>query len=52
VTVVPVPNNPATGQPFPYQYDAEAAAATLDVPPVGNLTPRQDGKRYVIQIKK
>jgi hypothetical protein len=52
VIIVPVPKNPATGQPFPYSLDAANAAATLDVPAVGNLSPRQDGKRYVIKLRK
>lgn len=51
VTIVPVPINPATGQPFPYQLDAARGTATLDVPPVGGLTPRQDAKRYVIRLR-
>ena len=51
VTVVPAPNNPATGQPFVYTLDAAAGTATLDVPPLGNMTPQQDGKRYVIRLK-
>ena len=48
VTIVPVPKNPATGQPFPYQYDAATSAATLDLPAIGNT---RDGKRYVIKLK-
>jgi len=51
VTIVPVPRNPATGEPFPYSFDAATGAAKLDVPPVGNLTPQHDGKRYVIKLK-
>lgn len=51
VTIVPVPDNPATGQPFPYTLDASANQATLEVAPVGGLTPQQDGKRYVIKLK-
>ena len=51
VTIVPVPANPATGQPFPYNFDAAANQATLEVAPTGDLTPQQDGKRYVIRLK-
>ena len=51
VTIVPPPFNPATGQPFPYSYDAATGAATLDLPPLGELTPQQDGKRYVLRLK-
>jgi hypothetical protein len=51
VTIVPVPNNPATGQPFPYQYDAAQGAATLDVPPMGERPASHDGKRYVIKLE-
>jgi hypothetical protein len=50
VTVVPVPNNPATGEPFEYSLDAETGEATLEMPPIGRLPPRQDGKRYVIRL--
>ncbi len=51
VTIVPVPKNPATGQPFTYTLDTAAGAAAIDVPPLGGLTPQQDGKRYVIRLK-
>jgi hypothetical protein len=51
ITIVPVPANPATGQPFPYTLDAAANQATLEVAPIGSLTPQQDGKRYVIKLK-
>jgi hypothetical protein len=51
VTIVPVPLNPATGQPFPYTLDAAANQATLEVAPIGASTPQQDGKRYVIKLK-
>ncbi|MEX2173391.1 MAG: hypothetical protein WD872_03455 [Pirellulaceae bacterium] len=52
VTVVPVPENPATNQPFAYAYDAAAGTATLEVPPIGGLPPQHDAKRYVIRLKK
>jgi hypothetical protein len=48
VTIVPVPKNPATGQPFPYQYDAVSGAAALEAPGINNA---RDGKRYVIRMK-
>jgi hypothetical protein len=51
VTIVPVPNNPATGQPFPYRYDAAKGEATLDVPPAGGRPASHDGKRYVITLE-
>ncbi len=51
VTIVPASDNPATGQPFAYSLDAATGTATLDVPPLGKLTPQQDGKRYVIRLK-
>jgi hypothetical protein len=50
VTIVPVPQNPATGQPFAYSLNA-AGFGTLDVPAIGNQTPQQDGKRFVIKLK-
>jgi hypothetical protein len=50
VTIVPVPQNPATGQPFAYSLNA-SGFGTLDVPAIGNQTPQQDGKRYVIKRK-
>jgi hypothetical protein len=52
ITAVPVPNNPATGQPFSYQLDSTAGTATLEVPTMVPFQPRQDGKRYTIRITK
>jgi hypothetical protein len=51
IALVPVPNNPATGQPFPYKLDAATGAATLDVPAIEGQQPRQSGKHYVIRVK-
>jgi len=51
VTVVPVPLNPATGEPFPYKLDAATNTATLEVPTNPGLQPRFDGKRYVIGLE-
>jgi hypothetical protein len=51
ITIVPVPLNPATGQPFAYSFDATAQRATLEYPPTGNLPARHDAKRYVIRLK-
>jgi len=51
VTIVPVPQNPATGEPFSYSLDAATGTATLEVPPLANMTPQHDGKRYVIKLK-
>jgi hypothetical protein len=50
VAIVPVPVNPATGQPFPYSYDASAKTGTLEIPPMPNMPARHDGKRYVIGL--
>lgn len=50
VDIVPVPANPATGQPFPYSYDATAKTATLEIPAMPNFPARHDGKRYVIRL--
>ena len=51
INIVPVPLNPATGQPFAYKLDAAAGTATLEYPPMGNLPARHDAKRYVIRLK-
>jgi hypothetical protein len=51
IEIVPVPLNPATGQPFVYSLDAAAGAATLEFPAAGNLPARHDAKRYVIRLK-
>lgn len=52
VTIVPVPDNPATSQPFPYKFDAATNTATLEVPAIAPLPPRHDAKRYVIRLEK
>jgi hypothetical protein len=52
VTVVPAAKNPTTGEPFSYRLDPASGVATLDVPPAGGLTPKADGKRYVLRLKK
>ena len=52
ITIVPVPNNPATGQPFAYKLDAATGTATLEFPAVANQQPRHDAKRYVIRLQK
>jgi hypothetical protein len=49
VTVVPVPMNPATGQPFPYQLDAATGTATLEAP---HVEAPQEARRYVIRLRK
>jgi hypothetical protein len=51
VTIVPVPDNPATKEPFPYQFDAKNNTATLDVPANPGLQPRNDAKRYVLRLE-
>jgi hypothetical protein len=50
VAIVPVPVNPATGQPFPYSYDASTKTGTLEIPPMPNMPARHDGKRYVLEL--
>ncbi|MCU0878865.1 MAG: hypothetical protein MUF06_13865 [Pirellulaceae bacterium] len=50
VAVVPVPANPATGQPFSYSYDASAKNATLEIPQMHNMPARHDARRYVIEL--
>ena len=53
VTVVPVPPNPMSGQPFAYRLDAATGAATLDLPaPPGYERLQGHAKRYVIRLKK
>jgi len=49
VTVVPVPSNPATGQPFPYKLDPATGTATLDAP---QIEAPQEARRYVIRLRK
>jgi hypothetical protein len=52
ITIVPVPPNPATGQPFAYKLDAAAGAATLDVDPSAGRQARYEGKHYVLKLRK
>jgi len=53
VTIVPVPENPASGEAFPYQYDAASGTATLDLPRIfGGPASRRDAVRYVIRLRK
>jgi hypothetical protein len=50
ITVVPVPPNPITRQPFPYELlDSEAV---LEIPILGDETPRSISKRYVLSLDK
>jgi hypothetical protein len=51
ITLVPVPNNPATGQPFPYKLDAASGTATLDVPAIEGQQPRHTGKHYILRVR-
>jgi hypothetical protein len=51
ITIVPAPNNPATGQSFPYRLDAATGTATLEVPAIEGQQPRHSGKRYVLRVK-
>jgi hypothetical protein len=50
VSIAYVPDNPATGQPFPYQVDAEGVA-TLEIPTLAGHQPRHDGRRYILRLK-
>jgi hypothetical protein len=52
VTIVPVPADAASGQPFGYQLDAASGTATLDAPPIAGWPARGVAKRYVIQLEK
>ena len=52
VSVVPIPVNPATGDSFPYSFDAATDTATLDVPPSEAQRARHEGKHYVIRLRK
>jgi hypothetical protein len=52
VSIVPVPVNPATGEAFPYSFDAATKTATLDVPPSAGRQARHEGKHYVIRLRK
>jgi hypothetical protein len=49
ITVVPVPTNPATGQPFPYKLDAASGTATLEAP---QIEAPQEARQYVIRLRK
>jgi hypothetical protein len=48
VTIVPVPLNPATDKPFPYELKAGVATLTV-LPPAGR--PAGDGRKYIIQME-
>ncbi len=51
VTVVPVPNDPLTGQPFAYKLDPRSQTATLDVAaPLSSPAYRRDARRYTIRL--
>ncbi len=52
VSIVPVPLNPATVQPFPYLFDAATGIATLEVPATEHRLTRVEGKHYVIRLRK
>jgi hypothetical protein len=52
VKVAPAPDDPASGRPFSYKYDAASAAATLEVPSLAGEPVRgSSAKRYVIRLK-
>jgi hypothetical protein len=48
VTIVPVPLNPATDKPFP--YECKDGVATLTIPPAAGY-PDAMGKKYVIRME-
>ncbi len=48
VTIVPVPLNPATDQPFPYEFRDGVATLTVP-PPIG--AQAFNGKKYVLRMK-
>jgi hypothetical protein len=52
VSIVPVPINPATQQPFDYRYDAANKTATLNVPASPGQQPRGEAKKYVLRLEK
>lgn len=51
VSIVPVPANPATGEPFAYALDSATGTATLEIPTMTGQQPRHDAKRYSIRLK-
>lgn len=53
VKIVPVPDNPVTGKPFPYslRQDGGTSHAVLEVP-ASSREPGQLGKRYVLKVRK
>jgi hypothetical protein len=52
VSVVPVPNDPATEQPFAYSFNESTGVATLESPALPGQNPRGNAKRYVVRIRK
>jgi hypothetical protein len=50
ITVVPVPPNPITRQPFPYRLQGNEAV--LELPILADETPRSIGKKYVLSLEK
>jgi len=50
ITVLPVPLNPITDQPFPYRRNGEKAI--LEVPPTGGRPGGQQGKIYELTAAK
>jgi hypothetical protein len=52
ITVVPVPPNPITGQPFGYQLDAAGGTATLDLPAPAGFPAQGNARRFVIRLRK
>jgi hypothetical protein len=51
VKIVPVPIDPARGEPLPYKYDAATGTATLEAPPLTGWPASVDARRYVIRMK-
>ncbi len=50
ITVVPLPRNPVTGQPFTYRL--ENHVGILDLPPLPGQKAQQSGVRYEIVIRQ
>ncbi len=50
ITIVPVPLNPITRQPFPYQLNG--AEATLEMPILADEAPRSISRHFVLSLEK
>lgn len=50
ITAVPVPPNPISREPFPYQLKDNEAV--LEIPVLADEQPRSIGRRYIIRLSK